>query len=240
MDMTQQSEILDPRPEESTGQQVVELSRTLDLTIYCMASLAEARDRSTVNHVRRTQNYVRILAEKLRTHPDYGPSLTEDEIELLFRAAPLHDIGKIAIPERILLKQGPLNRNEWEEMKRHTIYGRDALLRTEQEFGAEPFLERARDIAYTHHERWDGQGYPEGLLSKEIPISGRLMALADVYDALISTRVYKIAYPHEEAVEKIRKERGSHFDPEVVDAFVDTESAFREVASRFGDEYTSV
>ncbi len=240
MDITQQSQIRDPQLEEQAGEHMLELSRRLDLTIYCMASLAEARDRSTVNHVRRIQNYVRILADKLQCNPKFSPSLSAEAIELLYRAAPLHDIGKIAIPERILLKQGPLNRSEWEEMKRHTIYGRDALVRTEQEFGPEPFLEIARDIAYTHHERWDGQGYPEGLVGEEIPIAGRLMALADVYDALISQRVYKSAYPHNEAVEKIRKERGTHFDPEVVDAFVDKESAFFEVASRFGDEYTSV
>ena len=240
MDITPENQIQDSGLEEQVGEHTVELSRTLDLTIYCMASLAEARDSSTVNHIRRTQNYVRILAEKLQRNPKFSPCLAKEEIELLYRAAPLQDIGKIAIPERILSKRGPLNRPEWEEMKRHTVYGRDALARTEQEFGSEPFLKTARDIAYTHHERWDGQGYPEGLLGEKIPVSGRLMALADVYDALISKRVYKSACSHQAAVEKIHKERGAHFDPEVVDAFADSESSFREVAHRYGDEYTSV
>ena len=217
-----------------------ELNHSLDMAIYCMASLAETRDTETGYHVRRTQEYVKILAEKLQEHADFSEYLTARRIELIYKAAPLHDIGKVAIPDRILLKQGPLNRTEWEEMKRHTIYGRDALDHAEREFGPSEFLQLARTIAYSHHERWDGKGYPEAQLSKEIPIPGRIMALADVYDALISKKVYKSACSHQDAVEKIRAERGTHFDPRIVDAFLACEGMFLEVAHRYGDEYTSV
>jgi len=230
----------DQQLEELVQERTRELNHSLDMAIYCMASLAETRDTETGYHVRRTQEYVRILAEKLQEHAEFSEYLTVQRIELMYKASPLHDIGKVAIPDHILLKQGPLNRTEWDEMKRHTVYGRSALDQAEREFGPSEFLQLARTIAYSHHERWDGKGYPEALLGEEIPIPGRIMALADVYDTLISKRVYKSACSHQEAVEKIRAERGAHFDPQVADAFLACKEMFLEVARRYGDEYTSV
>lgn len=167
----------------------------------------------------------------------YREYLSEQNRDLLFKSAPLHDIGKVGVPDDILLKPGPLQGEEWEEMKRHSVYGKVAIERVEEDIGACDFLETAKEIAYTHHERWNGTGYPEGLKEAEIPISGRLMAVADVYDALISRRVYKPAYSHEKAVEILRSERGEHFDPEVLDAFLATEQEFKNIAKRFKDDY---
>jgi len=219
---------------------VGELTHDLEMSIFCMASLAESREAAAGYHVRRTREYVALLADALQGEAGFEDYLTSQRIELLKMAAPLHDIGKVAIADRILLKKGPLNRTEWEEMKRHTTYGRDALLRAEQDFGTSSFLEMARVIAYSHHERWDGKGYPEAKIGEEIPPAGRIMALADVYDALISRRVYKGACSHREAVEKISRERGAHFDPVVVDAFLQREQAFLAVARRFADADTAV
>lgn len=206
-------------------------------TITAFCALAEARDYETGNHIRRTQNYVRALAEHVREQPPFRDELDDETIRLLFKSAPLHDVGKVAIPDAILLKPGKLTDEEWRVMKRHTEYGRDAIASAEEELG-EPhasFLRHARDIAYSHHERWDGSGYPEGLAGEAIPLSARLMAVADVYDALISRRVYKEAYSHEHALGAIAARRGSHFDPALVDALLDIAGEFRDIATRFGD-----
>lgn len=162
-----------------------------DVTIMALTSLAETRDSDTGNHIRRTQNYVRALARKLSLHPRFSSFLTLANINLLFKSAPLHDIGKVGIPDRILLKPGRLTPEEFEIMKTHTTLGRDALAHAEQMLGTEvAFLTLAKEIAYSHQEKWDGSGYPQGLKGDDIPISARLMAVADVYDALISRRVY--------------------------------------------------
>ncbi|MGE4297787.1 MAG: two-component system response regulator [Desulfovibrionaceae bacterium] len=213
-----------------------ELALTQEVTIEAMASLAETRDPETGGHIKRTQNYVRLLAQNLRQLPDYAPLLDSDKtIEMLYLSAPLHDIGKVGVPDAILLKPGKLAADEYEQMKKHTIYGRDAILIAQAKLGDSSFLHHAAEIAYTHHEKWDGTGYPNGLAGDAIPVSGRLMAIADVYDALISKRVYKPPFPHTKAVRIIAEGRGTHFDPAMVDAFLGIEGQFRLVALQFAD-----
>ena len=197
---------------------------------------AETRDNETGNHIRRTQNYVMALAQELRTHPRFKATLDDKTIELLYKSAPLHDIGKVGIPDAILLKPGKLTPEEFEIIKTHTTIGRDAIAAAEKLIDApSTFLRLAREIAYSHQEKWDGSGYPEGLRADAIPVSARLMALADVYDALISRRVYKPPFPHEKAVAIIKEGRGAHFDPDIVDAFLRLEGKFRDIAERFVD-----
>lgn len=207
-----------------------------DLTILAMASLSETRDVDTGNHLRRTQGYVRALANQMRhrgAHPDF---LTEEVVDILYRCAPLHDIGKVAIPDRILLKPGRFTPDEFEIMKRHPALGRAALEKAQRlAGGSNDFLDIAKDVIYAHHERWDGKGYPEGLRGDEIPVGARLMAVADVYDALISRRVYKEGMSHEAATAMIVAEQGTHFDPAVVDAFLDLSFEFQAIAHRFAD-----
>ena len=222
--------------EEKVAERTRELELTRDVTMHSLASLAETRDNETGNHIRRTQHYVRLLAERLRDHPKYGGYLDDATIDLLFKSAPLHDVGKVGVPDSILLKPGKLTDEEFEVMKGHTTLGRDAIDSSERALGeGASFLRLIREIAYTHHEKWDGSGYPRGLRGEEIPISGRLMAVADVYDALISKRVYKAAFSHEKAVEIIREGRGSHFDPDMVDGFLLIADSFDAVAQRFVD-----
>ena len=208
-----------------------------EVTIMAMASLAETRDNATGNHIRRTQHYVRVLAQHLRHHPRFAAALNDETIELLFKSAPLHDIGKVGIPDRILLKPGRLTPDEFEIMKTHAALGRDAIAAAERYLDTpDSFLRFAREIAYSHQEKWDGSGYPEGLWGEQIPLSARLMAVADVYDALISRRIYKPALPHEQAVAMIREGRDQHFDPDIVDAFLECAEQFRTIAARFADD----
>lgn len=207
-----------------------------DVTILALASLAETRDSDTGNHIRRTQRYIKSLAWKLSTNPRFSEFLTPQTIGLLFKSAPLHDIGKVGIPDRILLKPGKLTDEEFEIMKTHTTLGRDAIAHAEQELGEDAaFLTVAKEIAYSHQEKWDGSGYPQGLKGDEIPISARLMAVADVYDALISRRVYKEPLSHERAVEIIAQTSGRHFDPDVVEAFLAVQDNFRATAISYAD-----
>ena len=214
-----------------------ELDRVRDAIFLAFCSLAEARDNETGNHLLRTQHYVRVLALQLRRQPQYAGQLDDTAIELIFKSAPLHDIGKVGIPDAILLKPGPLNAVETARMHEHPVIGRDAILMAERLLGAPlPFLRHAREIAYSHHERWDGLGYPEGLAGEAIPLSARLMALADVYDALISRRVYKPPMPHATAVDMILADRGRRFDPLVTDAFAAEAATFAGIAGRYRDE----
>lgn len=222
--------------ETEVSKRTSELSAIQDVTILAMASLAETRDSDTGNHIRRTQYYVKELALKLQANPRFVDFLTNQTIELLFKSAPLHDIGKVGIPDRILLKPGRFEPHEFEIMKTHTTLGRDAILHAEKQLGMQvEFLNLAKEIAYFHQEKWDGSGYPTGESGDDIPISARLMAVADVYDALISRRVYKEGMPHEKAVKIIIEGRGTHFDPDIVDAFVDLQNEFRAIAARFAD-----
>ena len=212
-----------------------ELELTREVTILSLASLAETRDNETGAHLLRTQRYVRTLAEALRDHPRFRDVLDPRSIGLIFKSAPLHDVGKVGIPDRILLKPGPLSDEEFEVMKTHARLGAEALQVAEARLGESSFMRYAREIAGCHHEKWDGSGYPEGLAGEEIPISARLMALADVYDALRSRRVYKPALSHGRAREIVVAGRGSHFDPALVDAFLDNEQAFVSIAERYQD-----
>ncbi|MBE2258365.1 MAG: two-component system response regulator [Rhodobacteraceae bacterium] len=213
-----------------------ELEALQEVTILAMASLAETRDCETGKHILRTQRYVRALAEKLRPHPRFADFLTDQNILLLFKSAPLHDIGKVGIPDRILLKPGRYEPHEFEIMKNHTLLGRDAIQLAEDWLGARvEFLTIAKEITLYHQEKWDGSGYPEALVGENIPVSARLMAIADVYDALISRRVYKEQLPHEQAAKIIAEGRGRHFDPDMVDAFIEIQDEFRAIAQRYPD-----
>lgn len=223
--------------EEEVHRRSEEIELIQDITVHTLASLAETRDNDTGHHIRRTQNYVKLLAETLRHHPRFEAFLDDDRtIDLLYKSAPLHDIGKVGIPDRILQKPGPLTTEEFEIMKTHATLGYEAILHAERELGKEiPFLLFAKQIAYGHHEKWNGSGYPQGLSGDDIPVSARLMALADVYDALISRRVYKLGYPYDEAKRIIMDGRSTHFDPDVVDAFVSVESGFLDIAAQYAD-----
>ena len=223
--------------EKLVTQRTHEIAAIQDVTIHAMASLAETRDNETGNHIRRTQNYVKLLAQHLQFHPNYTHFLNMDGvIETLFKSAPLHDIGKVGIPDAILLKPGRFKPSEFEIMKSHPELGQNTILQAESELGIDvPFLQYAKEIAYGHHEKWDGSGYPQGLSGEDIPISARLMAVADVYDALISRRVYKEGMPHEQAVQIILDGKGTHFDPHIIEAFVVLHETFKEIASTFSD-----
>ena len=205
--------------------------------ISAFCSLVEARDNETGNHVLRTQHYVLTLCEKLSSHPRFSAELTQTNIPLIFKSAPLHDIGKVAIPDHILLKPGKLTPEEWRIMQQHAQFGADAIAAAEKEIGEgnASFLSYARQIALTHHERWNGKGYPRGLVGDEIPLAGRLMAIADVYDALISRRIYKPPFEHAAAVEMMRKERGEHFDPDILDCMLANSAQFKDIARCFAD-----
>jgi putative two-component system response regulator len=211
-----------------------EAAEMQDATIIAMASLAESRDADTGNHIRRTQHYVAALARELRFQSRYTGELTNENIALLFKAAPLHDIGKVGVADAILLKTGKLSAAEFEQMKQHTVYGRDAIIGVEKTLGdSNQFLRYAKEITYSHQEHFDGSGYPQGLAGQDIPLSARLMAVADVYDALISERPYRPAFTHETAVELIRQGSGEHFDPDIVDAMLAIEGKFKTIATQF-------
>lgn len=210
-----------------------------DAIIISMSALAEARDKETGRHLQRTQNYVETLARQLAKKPHYS-HLDESTIDLLAKSAPLHDIGKVGIPDAILNKPGPLTQQEVAIMKNHTLIGADAL-KTAINGVAHPekldFLHYAQQMIASHHEKWDGSGYPHGLSGADIPLAGRLMALADVYDALLCKRSYKKTYSHAEAMETILAESGRHFDPEVIEAFIAKNEEFLRISQKFTDEY---
>jgi HD-GYP domain-containing protein (c-di-GMP phosphodiesterase class II) len=217
-----------------------DLIEAQDALIVSMSALAEARDREMGGHVQRTQYYVETLARHLATLPHYH-DLDEASIDLIAKSAPLHDIGKVGIPDSILLKPGRLTADEFSVMKTHTLIGAAAITRAMQG-SARPesleFLHFARQMIESHHEKWDGSGYPHGLSGADIPLAGRLMALADVYDALVFKRVYKRPFTHEEAQEAILAESGHHFDPEVIAAFTAKNEDFRRISRMFADEPT--
>lgn len=222
--------------EAEVSRRTREVAAIQDVTVLALSSMAETRDNETGNHILRTQRYVRLLAEHLKHHPRFTAQLTDSYIELLFKSAPLHDIGKVGIPDSILLKPGRLTAEEFEIMKTHTTIGYESILRAEQSLGEElEFLRPAKEIALSHQEKWNGSGYPQGLAGEAIPLSARLMAVADVYDALISKRVYKPAMTHHEAVALMQEGRGTHFDPDVLDAFMTIHDAFRQVADSYVD-----
>lgn len=222
--------------EAEVSSRLEEVLAVQDVTIRALGRLAEIRDPETGNHLRRTQGYMRTLAEALRHHPRFAHDLTPKNIEALVKSAPLHDIGKVGIPDRILLKPAKLTPDEWTIMKTHAQLGADAIARAEEEIGQPvEFLRFAKEIAGCHHEKWDGSGYPRGLAGDDIPVAARLMALADVFDALTSRRVYKPAFSFERAAEILLEGRGMHFDPDVVDTYVAERETFERIALRYVD-----
>lgn len=206
---------------------------TRDVAIFAMAKLAESRDVETGAHLERVMNYSRILAQQLPAMGRYVDEIDPEFVRLVYSTSPLHDIGKVGIPDGVLLKPGRLDDREFEIMKTHASIGAETLDAALRQFPAAKFLRIARDIAATHHERWDGTGYPAGLKGQDIPLCGRIVALADVYDALTSKRVYKNAFAHEVAKSIIVKDAGAHFDPAVVEAFLGAEQAFVDVRERY-------
>ncbi|HAS6072185.1 TPA: HD domain-containing protein [Vibrio vulnificus] len=215
-----------------------EVKTTRDVAIVSLAALAESRDNETGAHIIRTQEYVKALAEHLAQDPQHVSLLTPTYIDLLYKSAPLHDVGKVGIPDSVLLKPGKLTDEEFDIMKGHPQIGADALSIAEKRMGSSSFLRVAKEISLSHHEKWDGSGYPNQLAGEAIPLSGRLMALADVYDALISKRVYKPAFSHDKAKEIILDGKGKHFDPQVVDAFLAVEAQFCRIAAQYQDSAT--
>ena len=237
--------------EIQVSQRTRELELIKDVSMQALATLAEKRDNETGNHLIRTRSYIELLMDDLAAHPRFVAQLTPLHRELIAKAAPLHDIGKVGIPDHILLKPGRLTAEEFGIMKQHAQIGADALSeaieRVLSEHGVDPdgddhryalrFLEMAREIAGGHHEKWDGSGYPHGLAGEAIPLAARLMALADVFDALICKRHYKEAIPLDETVAIIRQGRGQHFDPDIVDAFLERVPDFAEIARRHADHH---
>jgi putative two-component system response regulator len=222
--------------EDEIGRRMEENQIIQDIGIRALAYLAETRDPETGNHILRTQEYVAILARRLRSHPRFSAGLSEYSIQLLVKSAPLHDIGKVGIPDTILLKPGKLDAKEMAIMQTHAKLGAIAIEKAVHDSGRSvEYLDMARDIAHWHHEKWDGSGYPDGLSGDDIPLSARLMALADVFDALISRRVYKAAFSFDKARDIIVEGRGQHFDPDVVDVFMAGFNEFVAVAEGFSD-----
>jgi len=223
--------------QQQVEQRLSEINHLQDASIQVMVSLAEFRDENTGNHIRRTQEYVRQLALELSKLPKYKTLLTPHYIQQLAKSAPLHDVGKIAIPDGILLKPGKHTPEEMVIMRTHAQRGYDMLKQAGHQMGEHgEFLAVAMEIAGGHHEKWDGSGYPKGLNGDEIPLSARLMALADVYDALLDTRPYKKPMSLEQTISIILEGKGSHFDPEVVDAFLTIQDDFSRVARMWADE----
>ncbi len=218
--------------EQLVQERTDELERTKDAIVYSIGQMAEMRDKDTGDHLLRTREYVALLAQKMSELSRYQNTLTPRLIKAFERAAPLHDIGKVAIPDKILLKPGKLNPQEWEVMQTHALHGKLTIENAEQRIGSTLFIKVAKDIAYCHHEKWDGSGYPQGIAGEEIPLSARLMALADVYDALTTERPYKKVFTHESATETITQQRGKHFDPDIIDCFEQVNEQFSAISSK--------
>jgi CHASE2 domain-containing sensor protein len=212
---------------------VMDRTTSQRLMVQSLLSLTEVRDAETGRHSRRTERYTRVLAEQLAPHPNFRHFLTPQNIDLLSSLAPLHDIGKVGVPDQLLKKPGALTVEELAEMRKHPAHGRDVIVHAEQDVGVrdDVILAMAKDIVYTHHEKWDGTGYPEGLRGTEIPIAGRLMALVDVYDAILTRQLYRQPMSHDEAVAFIVKGKGTHFDPDVIDAFVKVSDVLRDLSA---------
>lgn len=204
-------------------------------TIFSLAKLAQSRDDDTGKHLERVQKYCHILATEMSKMPKYKDIVTKDYIKNIVCACPLHDIGKVAIPDSILLKPGKLTDEEFAVMKKHTIYGAETLNEVYEHFGSNEFIKMGIDIAKYHHERWDGKGYPEGLAGENIPLCARIMAIADVYDALSSRRTYKAAFPHKKCVEIIKEGKNTQFDGDIVDVFLNENDGFALIKQLYGD-----
>jgi putative two-component system response regulator len=225
-----------PIASPATELKVTELEHAQQVLVFAMATLAEQREADSESHILRIQNYVLTLANALSKHPTFEALLTPAYIVTLQRSAPLYDMGSVCIPDRILLKPGRLTADEMGIMRTHTTLGHAAIERAEKTLGrASPLLSMAKDMVLCHQEKWDGSGYPRALAGTDIPVAARIIALADVYDALITSKVYKDGVPHDKAVQIIFSERGTHFDPDMVDAFVEIQDTFAEIATRYTD-----
>ena len=213
-----------------------ELQHAQQVLVFAMATLAEQREADSESHILRIQSYVLALATSLSKHPTFEAELTPAYIETLRRSAPLYDMGSVCVPDRILLKPGRLTADEISIMRTHTTLGHAAIERAEKTLGrASPLLALVKEIVLCHQEKWDGSGYPRAIAGTDIPVSARIIALADVYDALITSKVYKEGVPHDKAVQIIFSERGTHFDPDMVDAFIEIQDTFAEIATRYAD-----
>jgi putative two-component system response regulator len=210
-----------------------------DFIIFALAKLADSRDPETGEHLERMRKYARLLAQQLGKSPEYRDVIDGDYIEMLYLTSPLHDIGKVAIPDRVLCKPGRLTPEEYEIMKTHAALGAQTLAEGAKNYPDAKYLQMAQDLTRTHHERYDGTGYPAGLAGEDIPLCGRIVALADFYDALTSDRVYRSALSHEETREMIVQASGSHFDPDIVEAFLQMEDDFKMIQSLYGDAKSS-
>ena len=208
---------------------------TQEAMLETIANITETRDPETGGHIRRTSSYVKALAEHIRNKPAYVDTVNDAYIENLLQAAPLHDVGKVGVPDHILLKPGRLTADEFAEIKKHPQYGKRVIDAAQAKLGDSSFLKLAEEIVFSHHEHWDGKGYPNGLKGEEIPLSGRIMAIADVYDALVSHRLYKESVSHGKAVDIILFERGLQFDPQLIDAFLEIHATFQAIAEQFAD-----
>ena len=217
-----------------TGERVLSLE-TREVAIFALAKLAESRDTDTGRHLERVQRFSRVLAQHLSTLPAYHDQIDPEFVRLVYLTSPLHDIGKVGIPDAVLLKPGSLSDEEFEVMKSHASIGAETLDAALKRYPGTRFLRIARDIAAAHHERWDGRGYPRGLVGEAIPLAARIVALADVYDALTSRRVYKDAFSHTIAKSIILKDTGTHFDPAIAKAFLNCEQEFISIRERFND-----
>lgn len=216
------------------GQRVLALE-THRLTIFALAQLADTRDNETGNHLARMREYSRMLAQHLAEAPELNLGLSGDYPELIYLTSPLHDIGKVGIPDCVLLKPGRLDDSEFAVMKTHAYLGGQTLSAALEQFPDAAYLQMARDIAMYHHERYDGKGYPTGLAGEDIPLCARIVSVADVYDALVSRRVYKQAFSHEIARSLIIEGSGTQFDSKVVDAFIANEKGFESISAQYAD-----
>ena len=221
------------RSDEKSLQQTKDLVRTRDAIIFGLAKLAESRDSDTGQHLERIALYSTRLAEALRRHPKFRTQISGQFVRLIGVSSALHDIGKVGIEDSILLKPGTLTEMERKRMQLHTIVGANCIAEIEQRLGNSNFLQMAREIAFYHHEHWDGSGYPRGIKGEDIPLAARIVAVADVYDALTSCRVYKPAFPHEECVDIIRASAGTQFDPKIVEVFLQIEPQIRDIAATY-------
>ena len=231
-ELEQHNNVLERTVRERTRESIL----TRDVTIHALVGLLEIRNIESGNHTKRTQLMMRALCNNLRTQEPFSTILTEAYSIELFDTTPLHDIGKVGIPDMILLKPGRLTPEEFEIMKKHTTYGVNALRCMGKESDSLSFIRTASEIAGTHHEKYDGSGYPLGLKGKDIPLSGRLMAIIDVYDALVNNRVYKPAFTHEEAMQMIGDDRGKHFDPDITDSFFRIQAEVKAIAENFAQQ----
>lgn len=231
----QQIELNNEYLSEKVREKVAEISRSQLAAIFAMSKLAESRDPETGEHLERMREYCKVISEQLAQIPKYNTIITKEFIESIYAASPLHDIGKVGVDDSVLLKPGELTAEEWVQMRKHPIIGAETLREVDCQHPGNTFIRMGIEIAESHHEKWDGSGYPYGLAGEVIPLSARILALGDVYDALTSKRCYKEAFSHDKSIDIILRGNEKHFDPDVVDAFKETESEFMRIRKEFVD-----